>query len=312
MTDAVGRPARYAKCKGSLGMPMAVRFFHNSLIAMAVFLTLSVADAQAKEIPCGLFGVWGWDSLDKGLAMLSENNFQVMVTYPDKRILDKAYSRGIKCIVSMDLSKEQATNSSSWNSYLAELKSTISRYKNHPAVLAWFPIDEADGKGIPVDRIKTIRQTIKSLDCSHPIFSVVSAPAKWRPYLMYFDMVSVDPYLLRYKDGTADAPTKVKTYLTALKEDLKTLKLSRPVWVTLGAFDQKQKNPSNFAPYKKPTNEEFDQMVAMSLTEKVSGILIYTFASRGDAEVTEWKMPNDPLWNAVKKVPATIKRSTAP
>ena len=45
----------------------------------------------------------------------------------------------------------------------------VEKYKDHPAVLSWYLIDEPDGGSYPPEYVKEAAALIRSLDRSHPI-----------------------------------------------------------------------------------------------------------------------------------------------
>jgi endo-1,4-beta-mannosidase len=256
---------------------------------------------MAKQIYTGMFGAWAYDSADAAFQLMKNNGFQLAVvnTYH----LDKAQQYGLKGIVAFSLTKDMAADDAKWQEFLNTLKSSISQYKNHPAVFAWYPVDEPELQGIPIDKIKTVKNLIKSIDQNHPIFTVMNKPELWVKYLPYFDIIAEDKYL----DYATNTPEVVRESIKRLKADLKSLNMNKPVWAVIGALDLRKKvGPSS---YHKPTPEEFNKMVDIALQEGAAGILVYTLAFKNFPLFSDWNLPKDDpvLWETVRKLPQYLK-----
>ena len=272
------------------------------IIFFLLLILVMSSNVYAKQKYSGIYGLWALDDWNAGLQLLSDNKFNVTVDATDIPKLDKALSKGIKCIVPFGLTNDIAQNDTKWKQFLQDTKALILKMKDHPAVIAWYPVDEADGQGIPVSRIKELTQFIRSLD-KKPIFTVFDTPSKWGKYLPYFDIVCVDPYLRR-NSGVYDSPNVVSVWLKKIKLDMAKFKLHKPIWVALGAFSMQP--PDGSTPrYKKPTPDEFNQMLNYSLAEGVEGILVYTIALKATSSFQKWNLPTDDpdLWRAVIQIP---------
>ncbi|HBG05041.1 MAG: hypothetical protein A2075_16640 [Geobacteraceae bacterium GWC2_58_44] len=274
---------------------------------LIVFLLCSASTTNAGHIYTGLYGVWAWDDMDEAFKLLADNKFEITDDANNRTNLDKAHKRGIKGIVNFGLTREITEDEKRWQSYLNAVAKGVTAMKDHPAVFAWCPVDEPDGQLISVDKIKTLTKLIRSIDKTKPIFTVFDNPEKWSSYIPYFDIIAVDPYLRRKASGGYESVDVVNTWLKKIRTDLGKLKFSKkPVWVVLGAFSLEPKEPGATANYKKPSPEEFNQMLQMALNNKVDGIMVYSISvGKGTADYYRWDMPvNDPaLWEAVKKVP---------
>lgn len=272
------------------------------IILLSLLLASIPLKAQAAgQIYTGMFGLWAYDSVDAALQLMKENGFQLAIlnTYH----LDKAQQYGLKGIVAFSLTKDQVSDDNKWQDFLNTLKSSITQYKNHPAVFAWYPVDEPELQGIPIDKIKTIRNLIKSIDQNHPIFTVMNSPDKWYSYLPHFDIIAEDKYI----DISTNTPEVVRVSMKRLKDDLRRLNMNKPVWAVIGALDMKNRTGSSS--YHKPTPQEFNQMVDIAMQEGAAGILVYTLAFKGDSTFLDWNLPKDDplLWEAVRKTPPYIK-----
>jgi len=274
------------------------------LVISLLFLIVpaSLQAQMTKQIYTGMFGAWAYDSVDAALQLMKNNGFQLAVvnTYH----LDKAQQYGLKGIVAFSLTKDMATDDTKWKEFLDTLRTSISRYKNHPAVFAWYPIDEPELQGIPIDKVKTVSNLIKSIDQNHPIFTVMNKPDLWVKYLPYFDVIAEDKYL----DYATNTPEVIRGSIKKLKADLKSLNMNKPVWAVIGALDLKKRVGSSS--YHKPTSEEFNQMVDIALQEGAAGILVYTIAFKNNPLFLDWNLPKDDavLWEIVRQLPQYLKK----
>ena len=76
---------------------------------------------------------------------------------------------------------------------LANLTAQINRFKDHPAILAWYLADEPGGQGIPPATLKAKYEAIKAADKTKPV-SMVFCTQQAKSYLDVLDLIMVDPY----------------------------------------------------------------------------------------------------------------------
>lgn len=280
------------------------QFCFALLSACILFIGLS-SKTQAKKIHAGMYGVWALNSWNEGAQMLKDNNFQIVVGMANKALLDKAQQKGLQFIVAFGLTKSIAEDETKWQDFLNKLRKNVTELKDHPAVFAWYPVDEPDWQKISPAKIDEVTSVIRSIDKNKPIFTVLGVPSKWQEYLPYFDIIAVEPYLT---PGTTTE--KVKQWLVKVNDDLGKLKLKKPVWVVLGAFEQIPLGPMDKQPFFKPTPEDFNKMLTIALNEGVSGVLIYSLAFPKSEKYRDWNIVRDDplLWDEVRKVPGKVNK----
>lgn len=280
------------------------RYARRFILGIGIFTAVSLFSAatRAAVTHTGMFGLWGWGNMGDALQLVHSAGFELAVI--GAKELDLANQYKVKGIVALGLQKDSFNDSQKWQAALSRVKTTVAQYKDHPAVFAWYPVDEPDYQQIPVAKIRELRAAIKSVDPVHPLFTTVTAPDKWYGYLPFFDIVSIDRYLQVNSLGIREKPDVVTKAIRKLKGDCSKLKIRNSVWITLGAFQETGKDSSYVSPWATPTPDEFNQMLDFSVKEGVSGILVYTLA-RKTANLVDWKLPVDdpPLWGAVKNVP---------
>lgn len=279
------------------------------LTILTVLLLNSAVDA--KPLNLGMYGLTVADSADEFMQLTKNNGFGLIYSGYDIASLNKAQSYGLKCLVTFNVSAAMASDEAQWAAFLNQLRSKVAELKSHPAVYAWYPVDEPDGQKISPAKIKAMVNVIRSVDTTHPIMTVVYDSTKWTKYLSYFDIIGVDTYLKLTRSGDYEKPEVVGIALKKLKSDLNKLKLRKQVWSVLGAFDLQPKDSSVTPPYRKPTPDEFSAMLKMATDEKVDGILVYSlYAAKDNPTYKRWNLPvDDPnLWQAVKKIPQIVNK----
>ncbi|GFO69218.1 hypothetical protein GMLC_27970 [Geomonas limicola] len=279
------------------------------LAICTAFVFGTVVNAHAVNV--GMYGLTVADSADEFMQITKSNGFGLIYSGYDIASLNKAQTYGLKCLVNFNVSASMASDETQWKAFLNLLRSKVTELKSHPAIYAWYPVDEPDGQRISPAKIKEMVNIIRSVDTSHPIMTVVYDSTRWGNYLSYFDIIGVDPYLKLTRRGDYEKPEVVATVLKKLKSDLNKLKLRKRVWSVLGAFDLQPKDSDVVPPYRKPTPEEFNAMLKMAIDEKVDGILVYSlYAAKDNPTYKRWNLPvDDPnLWQAVRKVPQVVNK----
>ena len=147
--------------------------------------------------------------------------------------------------------------------YRIKLKKIVKKYKDHPALWAWYLADEPQNYGITPENAEDLYQVVKKADPGHPVFIVHSEPKLYASYAGACDIFAIDVY-----------PVPLKP-LTALSDALalagKTVKYKKPVWAVLQAY-------GNFAAGRRaPTPLELRCMTYMSIAHDVKGILWFTW-----------------------------------
>ena len=97
----------------------------------------------------------------------------------DRKMLDKYHAAGLKVIPKAPLNPAWAG-------------SVVKGLGGHPALLAWYVIDET-----PADRADQRRQlqkVVEEADPDHPTFAVLSLPRNADAFMGAFDIISSDPY----------------------------------------------------------------------------------------------------------------------
>ena len=100
------------------------------------------------------------------------------------RCLELGFKVNYQLIAFEKMGNDQAT--------LANLTQQVKRFKDHPAILAWYLADEPGGQGIPPETLKPKYDAIKAADTSKPV-SMVFCTNQAKQYLDVLDLIMVDP-----------------------------------------------------------------------------------------------------------------------
>lgn len=297
---------------------MSCYFFCRRNLKTILFLSILLfsiffpAVTCAEKINVGMYGIWAYKNTDKAFNLLEENGFNIASGVGGLDLLNKAHKYKIQCLVgtSTQATEDIVNDQGRWKKYLEEVRRQVEKLKDHPAVFAWYFLDEPTWHKVPVSKIKAMNRMIRSIDEKHPIYTVLSTPESWQPYLPLFDIIGIDPYLKADKSIPDYKPEIVRDWIRKIKKDLNGVKGKKPaIWCVLGAFDAKPKKIFAAPYFRKPEPHEYKKMVELALSEKVDGIMIYTLAYKNSAHYTDWQLPaDDPkLWEVVRKTPGMIK-----
>jgi hypothetical protein len=287
----------------------------KTIIFLFVFIcaTFSSAVTCAEKFNVGMYGIWACENKDNAFKLLKDNGFNIASGVGNVDVLNKAHKYKIQCLVGIDTqaTEDVAGDPGRWKKYIEEVIQQVTKLKDHPAVFAWYFLDEPTWHKISVSKIKGMNQRIRAIDAKHPIFTVLSTPESWQSYLPLFDIIGIDPYLKADKSKPDSKPEIVRDWIRKIKHDLKSIKGKKPeIWSVLGAFDSKPKKIFAEPYFRKPEPHEYKKMVELALSEKVDGIMIYTLAYKNSDQYTDWHLPTDDpeLWEVVKGTPNMIKK----
>ena len=116
-----------------------------------------------------------------------------------KAFLDECHKKGVKaicrleCIGTWTKLKDEAKFKKFWQEQLKKLEA----FKDHPALIGYYPYDEPLWNGFPVKMMEYTYNSLKQLDPYHPVFLVEAPrgmPENWKPYAQYCDVFGIDVY----------------------------------------------------------------------------------------------------------------------
>lgn len=134
----------------------------------------------------------------------------------------------------------------------------INRFKDHPALLAWYISDEPTGHGADPDSLAMTYKLIQDLDPYHPISIVFMAPMQARRFADAMDVVMADPYPI------PNSPVRsVGTVTANLKKEFLG---EKAVWIVPQAFGGSE----HWA--REPSARELRAMTWLAVVEGATGI----------------------------------------
>ena len=145
----------------------------------------------------------------------------------------------------------------------------VNRFKDHPALLAWYLNDELPLSMLP--RLAARRDLMEKLDPGHPGWSVLYQYNSIREYMPSFDVVGTDPYPIPSKPAAMATEWTKKTVRGTLG--------CKPVWQVPQAFNWAgyRKTPEEKAKCRAPTEAELRSMCWQCIANGANGLVMYSF-----------------------------------
>ena len=154
----------------------------------------------------------------------------------------------------------------------AGIDSVVTRYRTHPALLAWYLIDEPAETGVTPEVTRAVYQRVTELDPYHPVYLVNNRPHLYEDHIDAADIVGIDPYPV-----PKHPITRVREYV---QEARWSSRGEKPVWLVAQAFGGVEHWP------RAPTPIELRNMVYQGLVQGAKGVLFYRFCQEAGAPYT--------------------------
>ena len=159
----------------------------------------------------------------------------------------------------------------------------VMRYRNHPALLAWYLVDEPADAGVKPTDTMQIYQRIRQLDPYHPVSLVNNRPHTFADYIGSSDVVAIDPY---------PVPTYPISRVSEYAKHARWVSMTqKPVWLVAQAFGGVEHWP------RAPTSAELRNMVYQGLVQGVRGIFFYRYCGEDERHIQP-----APLWREVRRL----------
>ncbi len=164
-----------------------------------------------------------------------------------------------------------------WARRKRELKANIDAWKDHPALLVWYLIDEPENVNMPVEDLIDTYRYIKSLDSVHP---------------MLFN--SPFAFVVKYRRGTdimAESfyPIESNEPITLITERLDVIKKSQigdppmpQIWAVIQICQWVEGK-------RLPSTEEMRLMALLALTRDIKGFLFYEHMNYPENNPHRWR-----------------------
>ena len=241
-------------------------------------------------------GMYWTGVFEDELVVFADSAFNCLMPYgmPTEPQMDLAHKHGLKIIYSV---KDCYANTR-WCPEGIEseaderpfIQARVERFRNHPALLAWYINDELPLGMLP--RLTAHRDWLEELDPDHPTWVVLYQVDRVRDYLPTFDVIGTDPYPINRR-----TPSMAGEWT---RETRRAVYSSRPMWQVpqahnLGIYTKSEEDKGKCRP---PTLNEMRSMVWQCIAEGANGIVIYSWFDlrRDPAE------PFEQRWADVKAV----------
>lgn len=261
---------------GTLGLEEKTLYRWNRPSALADGSTLTV-----DGLP--FFPVIGYHAEPEDYPFLSAagiNTIQVKLTDNWTRMktqLDAAQSSGLKTLVVLYPGGTVKEN-------MVLIEDYVTRFKDHPAVLAWYLVDEPSARWIGADELSQAYNLIRSIDSVHPVYLVEADDQDFAESSKGSDVLAVDPYPLHR------LPLSLVSEHT--RKAVQLMEGERPVWTVLQTFRTYagQGLPAGM----EPTRSEFRNMAYQAILGGATGFGYYSLNDPG------WTLRSTALWNELK------------
>ncbi len=228
-------------------------------------------------------GVYGGT---KSMARLKEIGVNTLMLYgaPDRDTLEGARTNGLMVIAGVNHVFAGARHAPEGVKTEADEKAWLAKYidkvRFHPALLAWYTLDELPLTLLP--RLKGRRDLMAQLDPDHPTWVCLNRPHQTRSYLPACDIVGADPYPIpRDPIATAANWTRLAVRGGAGR---------RATWMVPQIFSWASYNRKDG---RVPTREEIRNMTWQCLAEGATGLIYFKWGdlfSNGPETTAEGRM----------------------
>ncbi|MCP4640372.1 MAG: hypothetical protein GY851_08070 [bacterium] len=243
-------------------------------------------------------GMYWMDVTEADLDVFADSAFNCLMPYrmPNKDQMGWAAARDLKVIYSLKdcyagsrWASEGIEREADERPFMAEC---IRRFRDHPALLAWYINDELPLGMLP--RLTAHRAWLEELDPDHPTWVVLWQVDEVAAYLPSYDIIGTDPYPINRA-----APSRAAEWTRKTVDGVRGL---RAVWQVpqahnLGIYEEKDRDA-----FRPPTYKEMRSMTWQCIAEGANGIVLYSwFDLKRDPAA-----PFEARWNDVRAVAAEV------
>ncbi len=149
----------------------------------------------------------------------------------------------------------------------------VSEVGKHPALLAWFLVDEVPLAFVP--NVAGVNDLLAEIDPDHPTWAVTDKPNHVRALLPCFDVVGMDPYPIGNR-GRSMEVSVCSGWAQKAKEGMFGL---RPMWHVPQAFNWGwyRKEDVGREDVRMPTRQEIANMSWQGVAAGANGLCLYSF-----------------------------------
>ncbi|MEK7674959.1 MAG: hypothetical protein AAB676_03875 [Verrucomicrobiota bacterium] len=248
--------------------------------SLLLFSTLGCCDLRNDFYPLGIYSV----PTTNDLQIVREAGFNLVTGSANKAYLDAAQALGLKVLAS--------PNTSAGSDFDAEaVRRAVLAFDPHPALWAWYLVDEPDLHNIPPETVQSAHRFLKTLPARKPTALVICQGSQALHYANITDITMIDRYPISWLP-LANFSQHVRLARLALGK-------KKPLIAVIQSFDwsyypELLPNEKNLRP---PTFAELRSMTYAALTQGANGIFYYCFAD------SRWNILDHPQsWDALLSV----------
>ncbi len=249
--------------------------------------------------PLGMY-MSGSNLNDRDLAIFADSPFNCLMPYglPGEAQMDLVHKHGLKIIYSIKDFYAGTKYAPKFIKTEADeepaVRRFVTRFRNHPALLAWYLNDELSWTMMP--RLGAHQQWVEKLDPNHPTWVVLYQAQDISRYVGSFDVVGTDPYPI------PNRPVSMAAQWT--RWTLEGVAGARAVWqvpqvFNWGVYKKTEKERAGLRP---PNLPEMRSMAWQCICEGATGLVFYSFFDLKRDKTT----PFDVQWPRLKTVAAEI------
>jgi len=235
-------------------------------------------------LPLGIYGV----NSTNDFAAVKAAGFNLVTGPADRAYLDAARQHGLKVLAAPNTSAGPGFDP-------ARARQAIRQFDGHPALWAWYLIDEPDLHEIAPDQVKHAQRFVKSLAPTKPTALVLFQGYEARDYANLTDLLLVDRYPIPWLP-LANFGQHIQMARLALPPE-------KPLLAVIQAFDwscfpELLPSERNLRP---PTEAELRCMTYEALARGANGLFYYAY------DAGRWKIREHPAtWDALTRVIAEV------
>ncbi len=175
------------------------------------------------------------------------------------------------------------------------VRERVRKYRDHPALLAWYLNDELPLSVLP--RLEAHQRWVEEEDPHHPTWVVLYQVSAVGDYLKSFDAIGTDPYPIPRR------PVSMAGDWARLTRE--AVADSRAVWMVPQIFNWAtyRKTEEEKAQCRPPTLEEMRCMTWQCITEGADGLVYYSWMDLH----RDKSVPFEERWEEIKRVAEEVK-----
>ena len=237
--------------------------------------------------PIGLYSVPGTRD---DLASVRDAGFNVITGPADRTFLDAARAAGLKVLTT--------PNTTAGDRFDADAaRRAVVAFDRHPAVWAWYLVDEPDLNQVPPEKVRQVQQFFKRLPAHKPTALVLYKGSDALDYGNIADLTMIDRYPIPWLP-LANFGQHVRLTRLALGQH-------KPLVAVIQSFDWSaypELAPPEF-PLRAPTFAELRCMTYSALAMRADGLFYYAYRDR------RWDLRQHPSsWDALRQVVREVNR----